>query len=81
MRTLSEDTSPEVEAEWIARLRRLTPGQRFQMAARLNDALRAAVTSRIRRDHPQASEEEIRLRVAATWLGPELARSVLGIEP
>ncbi|HMV66511.1 MAG TPA: hypothetical protein PKA64_06650 [Myxococcota bacterium] len=81
MRTLSEDTSPEAEAYWIERPRALTPEQRLQMVAKPNDQLRALVTARILAEAPDLTPEQLRRRVAATWLGPELARQVFGGDP
>lgn len=72
------DTSPEAEAVLIAGYRRMTLKQKFAQVERLNRMARALAVSGLRRRHPDASEEEIRRRLAGILLGEELATKAYG---
>ena len=60
MKTLSPDTSPEMEKKWLALLRTLTPEQRLMQVIRLNNRARAFQIAGIRFRHPDADEQEIK---------------------
>ena|SRR5688572_24812029 len=80
-RTLSPDTTPEAEAVQIELLRRMTPAERFALVLRLNAQARALQMAGIRSRHPDASEEELRLRLASLWLDRETMIRMFGWDP
>jgi len=75
------DTTPEAERVQIQILRSMPSWQRFKL---INDMI---VTSRklalagLRERFPNASERELRRRLATLLLGSELAARVYGPEP
>jgi hypothetical protein len=75
------DTTPEAERVQIQILRSMPSWQRFKL---INDMI---VTSRklalagLRERFPNASEQELRRRLATLLLGSELAARVYGPEP
>jgi hypothetical protein len=72
------DTSPEIEAFLIERLRH-TPGWRkLEMVDQLNQTVRLLALGGLRQRHPDATEAELRRRLAAILLGAELAATVYG---
>lgn len=73
---LSADTSAEVERLQIEAWRRMSPLEKAQI---LSQATRDALTLArlgVRQRHPNASERECFLRLAALQLGPVLVRQV-----
>ncbi len=72
------DTSPEAEAVLIEGYRRMTLKQKFEQVERLNRMGRALAMSGLRRRYPEASEEQIRRRLAGLLLGEELATKAYG---
>lgn len=75
---LFSDTRPEAEAVLIELLRRQQPWQKLKRMNQLNARLRAFAMSGLRQRHPDASEAELRRRLADLLLGPELAAQVYG---
>ena len=75
---LSSDTSPKMEALQIQLWREASPTRKMQMLAQLNASARALALAGLRSRYPQASETEIRRRLADLLLGEELARKVYG---
>lgn len=76
-----EDTHPEVEKIWLEMLRRRTPAERFRRVCDLNAMLERGAIEETRRRHPNASERELRLRVASRRISPELMRAAFGWDP
>lgn len=76
-----DDTTPEARATMIAIYRRMTPAQRLQRMAALNRMVQDLAAARIRAEHPSASPREVRLRVAALWLGHEAMLQTYGWAP
>ena len=73
---LTTDTTADIEQRQIDAWRRLAPLQKLQL---VSGATRAAVSlslAGIRRRHPQASERECFLRLAAILLGVDTTRRV-----
>lgn len=81
MPTLSRDTSEDVERVLIEGYRRKTPGQRVALAADTTDCMRRFLQAGIRLQYPNASEEEIRKRFAARWLGRDWSVRLFGWDP
>ncbi len=75
--TLS-DTDPEAEAVQLRLLRAAPAWRKLALWAELNAAARALALSGLRGRYPQASEAELRRRLADLLLGPELAARVYG---
>ena len=58
------DTHPKMEALQIRLLREAPPWRKMEMLAGLNASTKALVLSGLRQRHPQASEGELRRRLA-----------------
>lgn len=77
-RDLNRDTSPETEAILIAYWRDAPAWEKWQRMAQLNHAARLLALAGLRRRHPEASETEVRRRLADLILGPDLAAAAYG---
>jgi hypothetical protein len=73
MRTQSEDTSPEIERVQIELIRKASPAKRFAIMQAWSQLLIEANKQHIRKDHPDANEEEISLIFVARHYGQVLA--------
>ena len=73
MRTQSEGTSPEMERVQIDLIRKASPAKRFAIMQAWSQLLIEANKQHIRKDHPDASEEEISLMFVARHYGQVLA--------
>ena len=78
MSTLFPDTHPKMEALQIQLWRQASPTRKMQMLAQLNQSARLLALTGLRGQYPQASEAELRRRLAGLLLGDELARKVYG---
>jgi hypothetical protein len=76
MRTQSSDTSPEFERVYIEMLRKLPLTKRFAMMESWSQFIVEVAKQGIRRDHPEASEEEVGLILLARQYGQPLADKV-----
>ena len=81
MRLLSEDTPAEVERILIAGYRRMTPEQKLDRAFGLTEMLRELTAATIRQQRPDASEREVRLRIASRSIPRELMVAAFGWDP
>ena len=81
MSGLYSDTDPEVEALQIELWRQASPTHKMNMLAQLNLSARRLALAGLRARYPQASEAELRRRLAALLLGEDLAREVYGDLP
>lgn len=75
------DTLPEQRRRYFDLLRALTPQQRARKVVGLCRTARAMAMAGLRLAHPDASDEELRVRLAVRLYGPELARRVFGAVP
>ena len=73
MKTQSMDTSPEAERVQIELIRKASDAKRFAIMQAWSKFLIEANRRQIREQHPDASEEEIRLIFVARHYGQELA--------
>lgn len=80
-RTQSEDTSRAAEEVQFALLRAMTPARKLAVFRDLNAAARRLAELGIRMRHPGASDREVFLRLAATWLDRETMRRAYGWDP
>ncbi|HFC09566.1 MAG TPA: hypothetical protein ENJ54_06925 [Chloroflexi bacterium] len=81
MSGLYSDTDPEVEALQIELWRQASPTHKMNMLAQLNVSARRLALAGLRARYPQASEAELRRRLAALLLGEDLAHEVYGDLP
>jgi hypothetical protein len=78
MTALYSDTQPEIEALYIRLLREVPSWRKMEMLAALNASAKTLALLGLRRRYPQASEGELRRRLADLLLGSELAGIVYG---
>jgi hypothetical protein len=78
MSGISSDTHPKMEALQIQAWRQASPTRKMHMLAQLNAAARLLAWTGLRARFPQASEAELRYKLAGLLLGEELARKVYG---
>ncbi|GAB4504417.1 MAG: hypothetical protein Fur0043_14110 [Anaerolineales bacterium] len=76
--TLYSDTHPKMEALQIQLWRQASPTRKMNMLAQLNKSAQTLALSGLRAQFPQASEAELRFKLAALLLGEDLARKVYG---
>ena len=77
----TSDTPPEIEAILMERMRKMSGLEKWRMVAELNAAVRAMALAGLRQRHPNASEAELRRRLAGLLLGEELAERAYGPIP
>ena len=78
MTTIYSDTHPKMEALQIQLWRQASPTRKMEMLAQLNTSARTLALMGLRSRYPQASEPELRRRLAGLLLGEELAIKVYG---
>jgi hypothetical protein len=78
MTALYSDTHPKMEALQIQLWRQASPTKKMNMLAQLNAAARTLALTGLRAQYPQATEAELRRRLADLLLGEELAQKVYG---
>lgn len=81
MQALAEDTPPEIERIIIEGYRRMSAAQKLQIMQDLQQSAWLVALGEIRRQHSQASEHELKLRLASRWIEPELMRAAFGWDP
>jgi hypothetical protein len=75
------DTSPEAQRRYFERLAQLTPSARLALMRQSSRMIRQLAEATIRRDHPDASPDEVRARLAVRLYGREVVGPVLGPLP
>jgi hypothetical protein len=78
MSVLSSDTHPKMEALQIQLWRQASPTKKMNMLAQLNASARMLAMTGLHSRFPQASQTELRRKLADLLLGEELARKVYG---
>ncbi len=76
MAVLAADTSADIEQRQVDSWRRLPPLERLRLVTDTYRAVTNLSLAGVRRRHPQASERECFLRLAAIRLGVETTRRV-----
>ena len=76
----SRDTSEAVDRAVFDGIRKMTPLQRLQIAARASRALHRLSVAGLRHRYPDATEEELSRRAGALRLGRELTLRFFGPE-
>ncbi len=78
MSVLFPDTHPKMEALQIQLWRQASPTCKMNMLAQLNKSAQILALAGLRIQYPDASEAELRRRLADLLLGEELACKVYG---
>jgi hypothetical protein len=78
MSPLYFDTNPKIEQMQIELWRQASPTRKMHMLAQLNNSVRILALAGLRSRYPNATETELRRRLAELLLGEELARKVYG---
>ena len=81
MKTLSRDTTPEVQRRHYELMRALSPERRLVLAFELTEATRKLIMADLYYRFPEASEEEIRRRFIARVLPREDVIRAYGFDP
>lgn len=76
MTPIHSDTHPKMEALQIQLLRQAGPTRRMEMLAQLYASARLLALTGLRTRYPQATEAELRRKLAALLVGEELAGKV-----
>lgn len=77
---LFEDTSPEAEAVLIALYRKMSPEKKMRQVEELTQGVQLLALSRLKQEDPEATDEVLKLRLAALWLDPALLLAAYGRE-
>lgn len=77
----SPDTSEAVDRLVFERYRQMQPREKVRMVMELNRTVEAMALAGLRMRHPDASERELRLRLAARRYGRELVIQAFGWDP
>lgn len=77
-RTQSADVTPEIEAIVVDGWRRMSPAEKVRQVRELTRTTRRFALAGLRDRHPNASDEELRRRLAAFWLDREMMVRVFG---
>jgi hypothetical protein len=80
-RTQADDVDPEIEKVVIEGWRRMSPAEKVDQVRQLTRTSRQFALAGIRRRHPDASEHELRLRLASFWLDRETMVRYLDWDP
>ena len=72
------DTHRDAERVQIELMRQAPPWRKLHLLGQLNQTVKLMALSGLRQRHPQATEEELRRRLADLLLGAELAAQVYG---
>jgi hypothetical protein len=75
------DTSPAADARYHELLRKMSPERRLEAAVRLSAGVREMALAGIRQRHPEATEEELRMRLAVRLYGRACAERMFGSVP
>lgn len=75
------DTHPIIESILIEGYRKLSSAQRLNLALEMSDTIRALAKTGILKRHPGISDEELRKRMGAFFLGRELSIKANGWDP
>ena len=78
MTALYSDTHPKMEALQIRLWQQASPTKKMNMLAQLNASARMLALTGLRSQYPQATEAELRRKLAGLLLGEELAHKVFG---
>lgn len=80
-RTGLQDTDTEIRQVMINLARQSPVWKKFAQVSATTEGCLALARAGIKRRHPNATEQEIRLRLAAIMLGRETVKEVYGWDP
>lgn len=75
------DTTPQARERYHALLRQMTPQQRLRAISSASRGIRTLAEAGIRREHPGAPAEEIRIRLTVRLYGRDTALRLHGTVP
>ena len=78
MKTQSIDTHLEIERVQFEALRRMTPREKLEAVTRLNRRAILFASAGLRRLYPNASDEEVAMRLVARRIGVDLVKRLYG---
>ncbi|MBI2377442.1 MAG: hypothetical protein HYV07_25805 [Deltaproteobacteria bacterium] len=76
-----EDTDPKAQAILVEGYRRMSGSKKLAIVQQLTVAVQELAILDIRRRHPEASEREVKLRLASRWLPVATMRAAFGWDP
>jgi hypothetical protein len=76
-----EDTPPEQLRRYHDKLRALSASARMEVVVALSRAVRELAEAGIRQRHPEASDHEVRMRLAVRLYGRQTAERLFGRVP
>lgn len=74
--TLKSDTHPKVEKLQIELLRKFTVSQKLNMVSSMTIFCQKVALAGIKKRYPNATKNELRLRLASLWLDKKVMRKV-----
>ena len=74
MQTSSGDIIPETEQEYVERMRKLSPAEKFAIVASLSTSYFQAVREKLRQSYPEASKQELDILFVEQLYGKELSQ-------
>lgn len=77
----SLDTSEEIDRLQFARYREMSVDEKSQIVSELNEMVQRLAFAGMRERYPNATDDEIWLRLASLRLGRETVRKVYGWDP
>lgn len=75
-----DDTTPDAREKQLELLRAMSPSQRAEIMTGLTFATQRLAFLGMRERYPDASDDEIWLRLAAQRLGPDIVRRIYGFD-
>ena len=81
MKSLSPDTTPQIQRKHYELMRKLSPEHRLSMAFALTDAIRQMLLADLKYRFPLANETEIRRRFIARVLSRKDVIRAYGFDP
>jgi hypothetical protein len=76
--TMLSDTHPDIEAFQFDRLRQIPAWRKAHMLGQMYETTKHLTKTGLRHRHPEASEAELRYRLAELLLGDEVAKRIYG---
>jgi hypothetical protein len=73
-----DDTDPEIERRMIEGMRKMTPADKLQGIMALNALLETMTLALLRKQYPDATDEEYRMRLAARRVPADLLKKAVG---
>lgn len=81
MSTLAADTDARAEQILIEGFRRMSGAERLARVAQLRETALLLARARIRAEHGEIPEREVRLRLASLWLDADTMQRVFDWDP